>query len=277
MSNKVLYVIPTMHCNLDCSHCFIKNSPEVYNREKFIYKLNNFDGDLILFGGEVTTHLDRMFDIIESNKNEGISKISNISTNLIILNNDLLDFYKTLRGVSTSWNPDRFNDNQYNIWKNNCKILSNNNIDYRIMITLTDDLFKIESKEFLNIAKEWVTPNLKEIKFEYYVGKEVTPEYFDRADKWLCDVYKDWDLPVDLEILKRINCWNYNCNEIYTLYPDGNIINACPHGKTKVISYNCYSCDKVSKCRPCRLQPYCSYPHNLAKLVNESKGDINNE
>ena len=78
MSNKVLYVIPTMHCNLDCSHCFIKNSPEVYNREKFIYKLNNFDGDLILFGGEVTTHLDRMFDIIESNKNEGISKISNM-------------------------------------------------------------------------------------------------------------------------------------------------------------------------------------------------------
>lgn len=274
MSRKLLYVIPTMHCNLDCNHCFIKNTPETYDREKFLDTLNNFDGELLLFGGESTIYLDRMFDIIESNNLNGKSKICSISTNLIILNDDLLGFYKTLRGVSTSWNPTRFNSIQYEIWKKHCNILSDNDIGYIVMVTLTNDLFEMSAEEFLTLAKEWVTPTLKEIKFEYYVGEGVTPEYFYKADQWLCEIYKKWDLPVFLEILNRLDCWNYNCNEIYTLYPDGNLVNSCPHGKPGIISSDCYSCEKVTKCRPCRLQPYCSYPHKLSKLVNEHKGDV---
>jgi len=174
VGKKLLYAIPTMHCNLDCDHCFIKNSPETYDREKFLTEINNFDGEVILFGGEVTTHLDRMFDVIDSNRINGKSKINTVSTNLIILNDKLIDFYKELRGISTSWNPNRFNSRQYEIWKNNCNIISKHGIEYRIMITLTNDLFKIPAKEFLDIANEWITPTLKELKFEHYVGEEVS-------------------------------------------------------------------------------------------------------
>lgn len=271
MSRRVLYAIPTMHCNLDCDHCFIKNTPEVYDKEKFINQLNNFEGDILLFGGEVTSHLYRMFDVIESNKINGKSKISSVSTNLLILNDKLLEFYKSIKSISTSWNPNRFNSIQYDVWKKNCKIISDNEIVHTIMITLTDDLFKITAKEFISIASEWINPTLKEIKFEHYVGNEVTPEYFDKADEWLCELYKEWNIPITLGILNKINCWKFDCDEVYTLYPDGRLINCCPHATHGIVASECYTCDKVSTCRPCRLQPYCSYPHKLAELVKSNK------
>jgi MoaA/NifB/PqqE/SkfB family radical SAM enzyme len=277
MGKKRLYAIPTMHCNLDCDHCFIKNSPEVFNREKFLNEINNFDGEILLFGGEVTSNLGRMFDVIESNNKNGKSKILHVSTNLIILNDRLIEFYKHLGSISTSWNPGRFKGNQYETWKKNCKIISDNKIGYRIMVTLTDDLFKFSAKEFLEIANEWITPTLKEIKFEHYVGDEVTPDYFNKADKWLCEVYNEWNLPdVDLEILNRLNNWKFDCDDIYTLYPDGKLVNSCPHALRGIVAKECYTCDRVSMCRPCRLQPYCSYPHQLAMLVKQNKEGVSN-
>lgn len=271
MGRKVLYTIPTMHCNLDCSHCFIKNKPEVYDREKFINELNNFEGDILLFGGEITTHLDRMFDIIDSNDKDGKSKIKSITTNLVILNDRLIEFYKRLGAISTSWNPDRFNDKQYEIWKNNCKTISDNGIHYKVMVTLTDNLFNISAKDFLNIAKEWITDSLIEIKFEHYVGSEVTREYFDKADEWLCKLYTEWNIPVKLEMIDRLECWKFDCDDVYTLYPDGELVNACPHSKHAIVASECYTCEKVNSCRPCKLQPYCSYPHKLDKLIKMNK------
>ena len=110
MKKKSLYAIPTWNCNLNCPHCFIKDKSEIFNRDKFIEELNKFDGRISLFGGEVTSNLDRMFDIINSNKENGVSKISGITTNLIILNNDLINLYKEFGSIGTSWNPNRFND-----------------------------------------------------------------------------------------------------------------------------------------------------------------------
>ena len=269
MPNKRLYAMPTNHCNLTCDHCSIKNRSETYDRDKFLLELNRFEGDIILFGGEVTTHLDRMFDIIESNNKNGKSKIGGVSTNLLILNDKLIEFYKKLGGISTSWNPSRFKPNEYEIWKKNCKILNDNDIRFNVMITLTNDLFELTADEFLSIASEWTSNKIYELKFEHYVGDENTPEYFERADDWLCELYKKWNLPFELEILNRINCWDYNCNDVYTLHPDGRITNGCPHTKNSVVVYECYDCDKVDKCRPCRLQAYCSYPKKLAKLISE--------
>lgn len=267
MRKNRLYAMPTMNCNLHCSHCSIKDRPETYDREKFIHALNNFDGEILLFGGEVTTNLDRMFDLISANK-EGKSQIAHISTNLIVLNDSLIEFYKLIQSISTSWNPGRFLPDEYELWKSNCKTISDNGIVYRIMITLTDDLFQFSAREFLTLASEWVHPGLKELKFEHYVG-DVTPEYFTRADQWLCDLYKEWDLPIKFENIGRLNCWRYNCENVYSLYPDGTLLNQCPHAMIGVVPSECYTCEHVAKCRPCKLQPYCSYPKELSKLVSE--------
>lgn len=269
---KLLYAIPTMHCNLNCPHCFIKETPEVYDRDKFLEVLNNFDGEMLLFGGEVTTHLDRMFDIIEDNRLNGKSKINHISTNLIIINDELINFYKSIDGLSTSWNPHRFNGNEYDVWLSNCKTISDNDISYTLMITLTNDLFELSADDFISIASEWAgIQGLNVIKFEHYVG-DVNPEYFARADKWLSDLYVRWNLPITVETFDRVKYWYNDCNQIYTLYPDGKLINMCPHAQPGVVPSECYTCEKVAKCRPCRLQPYCSYPKELSKLVYEREG-----
>ena len=272
MKKKSLYAIPTWNCNLNCPHCFIKDKSEIFNRDKFIEELNKFDGRISLFGGEVTSNLDRMFDIINSNKENGVSKISGITTNLIILNNNLINLYKEFGSIGTSWNPNRFNHNEYEIWLKNCKIISDNGIKYTILITLTDDLFSIPIKEFIDMVKTWDTDNLKQLKFEHYVGKEATPEYFKKADKWLCELYKIWDTNINLEIENRVCHWNYDCDNIYTLLPDGSLTNQCPHMSKKYVPSECYICDRVEKCRPCRLQKYCSYPREFANMVINNKG-----
>lgn len=270
MRNKVLYAIPTMRCNLKCDHCFIANAPETFNRDKFLDEINNFEGTILLFGGEVTFNKSRMFDIINDNKKNGKCKISHLSTNLLILDTEILDFYESLGSISTSWNPHRFSIDQYEIWKNNCKLLSNRGIYYRVMITLTEDLFEMSAKEFLKMADTWITKELVELKFEHYVG-DVTKDYFDRADNWLCELYKEWNIDTDFEILTRTQCWHHNCNEIYTLYPDGRLTNRCPHDQCSLMPSECFTCELADTCQPCRLQPYCSYPKKLAKLIKDGK------
>jgi sulfatase maturation enzyme AslB (radical SAM superfamily) len=263
---KTLYAIHTMKCNLNCPHCFIKDTPEIFNRDEFIKQLNSFRGEIVMFGGEPTSNLERMFDVINANK-DGVSRYNSVSTNLIILNDDLLEFYKSIHHVATSWNPSRFDRFTYKTWMNNCKVLSDNGIDYMIMITLTDDLFDIPVLEFVNIASEWYTDSLTCIKFEHYIGDDVTKDYFERADKWLCELYQIWSLPIDMEITERLSCWQYDCSNIYTLYPDGTVVNLCPHNKIGTVPEECYTCERVSTCRPCKIQPYCSYPKELSKLV----------
>lgn len=273
MDDKVLYAIPTMKCNLNCDHCFIVDTPEEFNRDKFISKLNNFNGEIILFGGEITSNRERMNDVIKTNKMDGISRISSISTNLIILDSELIEFYKTLHHVSTSWNPHRFKyGSMFDKWLANCYRLSRSKINHTVMITLTNDLFEISPNEFIKIAKLFDNEYLLEIKFEHYVG-EVTKEYFEKADLWLCEVYKLWDLNTKFEIGDRICSWQYNCDNIYTLYPDGSLVNRCPHNLPGTTPVECYTCDRVKTCRPCKLQPYCSYPKHLAELIKGGGSD----
>lgn len=265
---KHLYAIPTQQCNLRCPHCFVNQTDDNYNEYKFLKVLNSFDGTIGLFGGEPTVKYDRLMNIAKSNNKNGISKINGISTNLLILTDELIDLYKGWY-VSTSWNPMRFGSNidQYKLWKDNCKRLSDNGISYRIMVTLTHDLIDDWSyDEFLTVAQEWVTPSLKDIKFEDYVGIENTPEYFSKADDWLCELYKHWNLPVKMMVTEN-NCWYYDCSNIYTLYPDGTINNECPHASPRYLPDKCLSCKLVESCRPCRLQKYCSRPNKFLELV----------
>lgn len=268
---KILYAIPTMKCNLKCPHCFIEETNETFQRERFLQELNNFDGSITIFGGEATSNLERLYDVFNSNKENGKSKIATISTNLILLNDNLIELYKSLFKISTSWNPLRFTDRQYEIWKNNCNKLSDNNIPYTIMITLTDDLLSWNAKTFLAKVNEWITPTLSDIKFEHYVGDYATPYYFEKADKWLCEVYKEWNISPKMEISSRVLNWCYDCSQIYTLYPDGTIKNECPHAAARYTPVECFECNRVELCRPCRLQKYCSYPKKFGELVKNYK------
>ena len=267
---SLLYAIPSWHCNLSCPHCYVNEKDDNYNRDKFMESLNKFNGEVVIFGGEPTVHLDRLYDIINLNKD----KIKSVSTNLMILNDELISIYKSLHGIATSWNPHRFtNDSQYNTWMNHCKIISDNDIKYTLMITLTDDLFEIPILEFINKLKTWITPSLKTIKFEHYVGTESTADYFERTDNWLCILYQHWDLEIPLQIADKVNNWKHDCSNIYTLEPTGVIRPGCPHKQLVSIPNECFNCERFEICQPCRLQRYCSYPKKFAKLVKENNNE----
>lgn len=270
---KQLYAIPTWNCNLNCPHCAIKNRKDNFNEIKFISELNSFDGRIVLFGGECTSNLKRMISIFNNNHEYGRSKISSVSTNLINLSDEILNIYKQLDSIATSWNPNRFNQKEYDIWMKHCKVISENNINYIIMITLTDDLFSMNINDFISMMKTWDLPNLKQIKFEHYVGPEATPDYFERADEWLCKIYKLWNLNAKFGMVERVCNWKFNCSNIYSLLPDGTLINQCPHMLEYHIPEECFTCERANKCRPCRLQKYCSYPKKLANLIGETAND----
>lgn len=269
--NKVLYAMITTNCNLHCPHCEIRTRPDGYNRDKFIEQLNNFDGRATLFGGEPTLYKDRMFDVIKNNTSHNIKCIS---TNLIKLDDDLIEYYKTLGGLATSWNPNRFSDEQYKTWLHHLDVLAPLGLSCGVLVTLTNDLFDMGPDEFLSIIKDWNPGAIRYIRFEYYVG-DTTKEYYDIADNFLCDVYNKWDSPITLDNISIINFgYCYDCSNVFHLTPDGELHRGCPHGYYPKVPTECYSCEMVDKCKPCRLQPYCSYPHKFANLIksNDANG-----
>lgn len=266
---KCIYALITTNCNLSCPHCDIKNNLDGYNEELFINTLDSLDCEIILFGGEITVHQDRLFDIV--NRDNIFNKVTSATTNLIILNDELLSLYKKIGRIATSWNPNRFNENEYNIWKHNLDILEDQDINISILITLTYDLFDIPIDTFLDIVKEWNENSIHGIKFEYLVDEDLTSEYYDIADEWLCKIYEKWDFKFPMINANQINNYYYDCSNKYTLWPNGNLEHGCPHHLKPTIPDECYSCDRAHICKPCQLQHHCSYPKKFADLVNNKK------
>lgn len=265
---KELYALLTQHCNLSCPYCDIKDLDEDFNRDLFMKQLKEFDGDIILFGGEPTLYQDRLFDIYYSDP-EINRKIITITSNLMVVNDKLLTFFQILGKLGTSWNPSRFNKIEYNQWLTNINIIHERVPDIKIMVlvTMVDELLNLSADEFLDIIKDWNSDILSAINFEYYVGETSTPEYFERCDNWLCEIYKKWNSKIELINIKRVSNWWEDCSEIYSLFPNGEIRKGCPHSLKPRVPIECYSCERVDICKPCQLQSYCSFPKKFAKLV----------
>jgi len=265
---KTLYAILTTHCNLSCSHCDIRNPNESYNEDKFLEQIRNFDGTIILFGGEPTIYMDRFTKVLDT------GKINSITTNLLIMDDYILSRYKHYSSIGTSWNASRFTSEQYQLWLENIKILELNNIKCTVIITLTEDLMTGNVTEFLNMVRLWGSEYkaIHAILLEHVVADN-PPEYYAMADEWLCNVYKYWDIPISNRIIGKLGNWLHACDEIMTLDPDGNIRQGCPHPYRCYVPSECSTCDITHKCRPCQLQEYCTYPHRLAKLVEDTEGN----
>lgn len=270
---NVLYAIPTHKCNLSCPHCTIKDHEEKYDHIAFMSQLNNFDGHIILFGGEPTADRERLRAIIHSRKHTPyVSEIGSISTNLIILDDELIELYKEIGYVATSWNLTRFTDLQYGIWKANLCRLASAGIKPGVLITLTDDLLDYPMEEFLKIVDEWHSDYVSWIQFEHLISEDNTPEYYEKADNWLCELYKAWRSKIYVRTFDISLRWYYDCSHTYTLEPDGVMHNICPNAFycRKTIPEECMLCEKATECKPCWLHAYCSYPKKLRTLIEKS-------
>jgi len=266
---KTIYALLTRKCNLSCPHCDVHNIVDDFDKEKFLSRLIQTEGKIILFGGEPTLYQDRLFDIVNECKKAG-RKIGSISTNLMILNDQLLALFKEIGSVATSWNPNRFTPIQYDIWYKNCINLAITvNVKPTLMITLDNDLMEMGVDEFLKVVDNWDPNVFKKIKMEHLNCIDNTPEYFDRVDDFLCELYSKWRSDIYNDINGRIKNWWFDCTGVCTIEPNGNIIPKCPHDVNPTIPEECYSCERADVCRPCVLQHHCSFPKKFAQLVSD--------
>ena len=263
---KDLYALVTNQCDLSCPHCDIKSTQvDDYNADKFLNTIRDFDGNVIIFGGEPTLHKDRLLEILS------LHKASSISTNLVNLDPEIIPYIKNLN-IATSWNKSRFTESQYQQWLDNLKVLNGNKIGCMVMITLTDDLINADIDEFIAMIIEWdlCFPAIESILFEQLVDSNKPKEFYSQVDEWLCQVYNKWDefgIGIKNIIVDKLNQWHCDCSGVYTLHPNGSITNGCPHASGIQFANECLSCNYSDNCIPCRLQRHCTYPKKLAQLV----------
>ena len=271
---KKVYALLTKRCNLTCPYCDVKNMEDDFNHDKFIGELKNFEGMITLFGGEPTLYRDRLKEIVYDDVIG--QKPLFMTTNLMVVDDELMEILKKINGSATSWNPSRFRNNEYEIWKDNLDKV-NGQVVLRVLVTMTFDVLKMKPAEVADIISTWNRNTVGDVMFENLIDDSVDEEYFRRVDDWLCEIFDMRDkLPPLISNMGDANFKCMDCSEIFTLNPNGTIVPGCPHKQPIQQMYvpdECYGCDHSMICRPCRLQKYCSVPKKLhQKLLAEIKG-----
>lgn len=265
---KIIYVLPTTNCNLHCPHCDIRTKEDNFDEKMFYKALKENDGnELVMFGGEPTLYRSRL------KKSLNIASFTSISTNLLNLDDELIRLYKHYDlSIATSWNLNRFDNNQYNIWINHLNLLSENELNCIIMITMTEDLVEYNIDKFIDMLSQWDNiKSIKEIKFEYLIDNNSKNDLHLKCDEWLCRLDDNWNFHFTNFIKENLNNWNYYCNNVYTLLPNGKMIKGCPHNANITFADECLDCQLVNICKPCRLQSRCSFPKKLYEKVKQCK------
>jgi len=259
------YALITTQCNLSCPHCDIKDQDDHYNEKAFIDQLVNNPGVITLFGGEPTLYEDRLKTIIN---HPGIKdqKMS-ITTNLVHLTPNIIEMLKQIKSIGTSWNPNRFTDKEYQYWLDNLQVLKSEGFKVGVLITLDRDLISMNSSEVMDIFRSWDSDVISSIRFEQVVADYTSKEWFDQVDNWLCQLRELWDIKIINKLDQLVFNWNYDCSNVYTLYPDGTRWQGCPHIQYRYIPTECYSCPHSDNCNPCILQKNCSFPKKYYELI----------
>lgn len=261
---KTLYAIPNFECNLSCGYCDLKDKRVIYNEEKFLEALNSFQGSVVLFGGEPLLFKDRLYRILVT------GKINSISTNLLMLDEKIAKYLKGIN-IATTWTPERFNNNSLNTWRKKLKLLTRNKIKTKLLITLSDDTLETDPYKVFDFLKTLEEYSINTVLFEQLLDYTKDREYYNKADSWLCEMHEYFKMLSFInEIEEQIkNGWYFDCSEVYTLYPNGEIKKFCPQFSSYSLNTDCLKCERNTTCRPCMLQNKCVYPQKFGNLVLE--------
>ena len=270
-----IYICPSFLCNLNCPHCTLKNLPTCMELEKIEQTLDYIiqnSGDNVLFdlfGGEPLLLQDFVLERIHKKIKQ---KKYIISTNLLLFRPTLLPLFKEAELINVSWNPLRFNKEQFKIWETKTQVLRTAKVKINLMITLTKDLLEnYTPQQFLNFIKNY---NAYSLDLEYMIGEEYIKERLDSIDNWLCELYKIWNIKTHFCLPERIkfslehNIKFRDCSNHYTILPSGKIHYGCPYYETDVVKTKCLSCDLYQWCNgACRLQTECIMPKKLFQII----------
>lgn len=158
---KTIYIRLTDKCNLKCKHCYSENSDSFILLDNDIVDfINNIDkANIVLHGGEPMLYdINKLNDFVKKMKHN-VSITTNLS---YIIDDNIKEFFSKTK-VSTSWDPFRFNNEQYNLWLNNLKEIEN----ISIICTLTKELLNIDPIKMSDLIASWGNPL---VQFGMYDG-----------------------------------------------------------------------------------------------------------
>lgn len=269
MANKKIYVIPTYQCNLNCPHCEISKFDNEHDANRFYETLNlQDDRSCILFGGEPL-----LLGNCEIERLLKTHKFNSISTNLLLLNDDLIRLFNLYDiSIATSWNPNRFNELQYSKWLNNLKIALDNGIYVTLLITVDYDLLNYSHlANIFNDIDSILDNNIQYfngVRFELYVP--ATQDLVNKTDIFMCNMLDNWSWKfnfINKSTYKNGNLSN-RCGNTWTLKPNGQLEHVCPHNVKYDIMHECLSCKYIKVCNPCKVQKVCTLLKSFFEKVN---------
>ena len=235
-----------------------------YDEVKFIqtFKEQKYT-KAVLFGGEpLSLSNDKISHILDANK------VDSISTNLLLLDDNKLKLIKEYNlDVATSWNPNRFDNKQYELWIKNIAILLDNQVKVTVLITLTEDLFKSNLKTMLEDLDILSNQYLVGVQFEQFV--QSTIKLVQQSDEFMVKIYDNWNYKYDNLLALKYKEGNLNfCNSIMSLLPNGDLKIGCPQTENNQLLNNCFECKYNKVCKPCIKQTTCTFLKRFYQKVN---------
>lgn len=264
-----VYVCPSFKCNLCCPHCTLKNLPIKTDLCKVINTINQVNsraGDRIfydLFGGEPLLFANQDFQLlIESFQDKKFT----ISTNLLPLQDSHIQYLAKAVWINTSWNPDRFTNDQYDLWIKNLRKLQQNSIKINLMVTLTKSLIENYSpKQFLQLLRFW---DCYSIDLDYVIGLNYPDPQV--LDDWMFNLYINWNVKTKFNIVQSIKDSLISgrkfkdCSNAYAILPTGNIKHGCAYCEVCCTKFACQLCEFFDFCNGgCSLTEQCSFPKKI--------------
>ena len=253
---NIFFIILTNKCNLNCKHCYAihnneKMSEELLQKssEYIISQINNSNKEeffINYLGGEAGLYNQDLIinSINEIKKNCKKNITFNYQSNLVFeITKKHLNVFKSVQSINTSYDYGiRFqNDNQYNLWKNNIKMLQNLNIKISLTIVLTKPLINhFNAESFVNFINSL---NIKNVEFNR-LFKPLNGEYLNNIkaknkdiNNWLYNLYiyvKKNNVNINFISFKCIeesfHHLHYNeycrtcCKDNLSILPNGNVI-----------------------------------------------------
>ena len=289
--NKILYIVLTKNCPLDCPFCFnkfadnfSKCSTKPIPLEFIKYNIDKIDPDVVNFiGGEPLLYPQLIIDTLKTyDKNKKIMWC--ISTNLYYKNISELQL-KALKmiqeysseyvSIGTSFNVDRFQGfkgfgkEYYDIFYNNMHYLYNNDIRMGITVTIDKEQLEMIPEELMVFLRSLMcySVNLERCIYptpESDEEKKELKEFYSKADEYMMECFKL--IPTEMNyqyrrfyesVLYEVPIFDNHCsNTIWTLYEHG-LYNGCPLNKGDN-SQSIYIKKLIDNdCYNCKYYPYC--------------------
>ena len=289
--NKILYIVLTNKCPLNCPFCFnkfvdnfSKCGDKPLSIDKIKYYIDEIQPDVVNFiGGEPLLYPQLIIDTLSLydhkkkimwciSTNLYYKKISDLQLQAL---NMIQEYSKEYVTIGTSFNADRFQGfkgkgkEYYDIFYDNMHYLYKQGIRMGITVTIDKPQLQMKVDELIIFLRSLlcqsvnlercIYPNPKSKK-----EKEDLQEFYSKADEYMMECFKK--IPIEMNyqykrfydaVLYEVPIFDNHCSEtIWSLYDHG-IYNGCPLNSGNN-DYKLYMNKLMeNNCFTCEYYPYC--------------------